>query len=75
MAEQPYLDRLFGRAQEAGMEVIVENRCGVLFLKIFEPELGTVAMWPAFGGSIEATARYAWECFEHLKPQEGNGSA
>lgn len=66
MSEQPYLERMCAQADERGLEVLVENRFGCLFLKIRDPGLGLIAMWPAFDGSIESTARYAYECFEHM---------
>jgi hypothetical protein len=58
---------LFDRAVEHGFRLLIENRDGLLFLKVVSPEAGTVAMWPAFQGSIEGTARYAIRCFEHFR--------
>lgn len=65
--DTPYFDKLFDDAEERGFSIDIENRNGLLFLKVVAPELGTIAMWPAFDGSLEITARYALLCFREFR--------
>jgi hypothetical protein len=71
MVKQPYFEHLVKRAKAVGFEVGIENRSGLLFVQIIDSELGVIALWPAFNGSVERTARYALECFKALESDHG----
>jgi len=66
MTQESRFQEFVRLAEAHDFRVLVENRGGMLFLKVFSRRYGVIAMWPVFWGSVEDTARYALDCFQSL---------